>query len=176
MLRARANGNARARTVGAWLLLVLVFALLTACGRGATAAPDASSPVGAQSGGAPAGQSGQSPAGQAGAGQSRSADAERIAQSATWAPGSLREHFEKHGREGPYDSAEAYDAAARETIRLGADFRYVDRSTNARRRGFYHAPTNRFTGVTDDGRRITTHFKPDSGERYVRSLPQSTYR
>jgi hypothetical protein len=141
------------------LLALLCLMLSAACSGAAAALPD-------RAPGAPPAQ---------GVGAS-SLDVERIARNATWAPGSLQDHFEKHGREGPYASAQAYDAAARETIRQGDAFRYVDRSTNARRLGFYHAPTNRFTGMTDDARRITTHFKPDNGERYVRDLPQSTYR
>jgi hypothetical protein len=101
---------------------------------------------------------------------------ERMAREATWTPGQLQAHFEKHGREGPYATPQDYDASARETVRIGKSFRYVDRTTNARRQGYYDPPTNRFTAVTSDGRRIATHFKPDNGERYVRSLPQSTYR
>jgi pyocin large subunit-like protein len=101
---------------------------------------------------------------------------ERLAREATWAPGQLQAHFDKHGQEGPSPSAEAYDASARETIRLGREFTYVDRTTNQRRRGFYEPQSNRFTAVTEDGRRITTHFRPDDSERYVRGLPGSTYR
>ena len=103
------------------------------------------------------------------------ADHERYL-SATWAPGQLEAHFRKHGREGPYRGAAEYDAAARETIRRGAMFTYVDRETGAPRLGFYEQPTNRFTGLTRDGGRITTHFRPDRGEAYVRGLERSTYR
>ncbi len=106
----------------------------------------------------------------------RSEAAARIARTATWSPGQLQTHFAKHGREGAYESLDAFDAGARETIRVGKEFGYVDRTTMARRRGFYDPPTNRFTGVTEDGRRITTHFCPDSGEHYVRGLLESTYR
>ncbi|CAA9290407.1 MAG: hypothetical protein AVDCRST_MAG77-4670 [uncultured Chloroflexi bacterium] len=164
---------AHTRTAAAALRLVVAcgaILLLVACGRGATAAPDSAAAPVRQSGG------GASTVQDQPANQPAAADLERIAQDATWAPGSLREHFQKHGREGPYSSADLYDAAARETIRQGTPFHYVDRSTSARRRGYYHAPTNRFTSVTEDGRRITTHFKPDNGERYVRGLPQSTYQ
>ena len=106
----------------------------------------------------------------------RSEASARIARTATWSPGQLQTHFAKHGREGAYESPAAFDAGARETIRVGKEFGYVDRTTLARRRGFYDPPTNRFTGVTEDGRRITTHFCPDSGEHYVRGLLESTYR
>jgi hypothetical protein len=71
---------------------------------------------------------------------------------------------------------EAYDASARETIRLGFAFTYHDRESNADRLGFYHKESNRFASVTRDGRRITTQFRPDRGEAYVRGLDRSTYR
>ncbi|MGH2351358.1 MAG: hypothetical protein ACRDJN_07050 [Chloroflexota bacterium] len=105
-----------------------------------------------------------------------SAAAERIARDARWSPGQLQAHFAKHRQEGPYATARAYDASARETIRIGQAFSYVDRTTRARRRGYYHSESNRFTAVTEDGRRITSHFRPESGERYVRNLPESSYR
>ena len=103
-------------------------------------------------------------------------DRERIARDATWAPGQLREHFAKHGKEGPWASEREYDASARETIRVGTAFTYVDRESNAERLGFFRKESNRFTGVTRDGRRITTQFRPDRGEAYVRGLDRSTYR
>lgn len=95
---------------------------------------------------------------------------------AGWAPGQLQAHFEKHGREGPYRAVDEYDRAARETIRGGAMFTYVDRESRAPRVGFYDRTNNRFTGLTRDGARITTHFRPDRGEGYVRGLERSTYR
>jgi len=103
-------------------------------------------------------------------------DRERIAREATWAPGQLRAHFEKHGKEGPWASESEYDASARETIRVGTAFTYLDRESNAERLGFFQKESNRFAGVTRDGRRITTQFKPDRGEAYVRGLDRSTYR
>jgi len=103
-------------------------------------------------------------------------DRERIAREATWAPGQLRAHVEKHGREGPWASEADFDASARETIRIGTAFTYLDRESNAERIGFYHRDSNRFVGVSSDGRRITTQFKPDRGEAYVRGLDRSTYR
>jgi pyocin large subunit-like protein len=103
-------------------------------------------------------------------------DRETIAREVTWAPGQLQAHFEKHGREGPWASEAAYDASARETIRIGTVFTYLDRESNAERLGFYHRESNRFTSVTRDGRRITTQFRPDRGEVYVRGLDRSTYR
>lgn len=103
-------------------------------------------------------------------------DRARIAREATWTPGQLRAHFEKHGREGPWASESVYDASARDVVTTGTSFTYVDRESNAERLGFYDRPGNRLTSVTRDGRRITTHFRPDRGESYVRSLNRSTYR
>jgi hypothetical protein len=103
-------------------------------------------------------------------------DREQIARDATWAPGQLQAHFEKHGREGPWASEADFDASARETIRIGTVFTYVDQTSHAERLGFYDRGSNRFASVTRDGRRITTQFKPDRGEAYVRGLAQSTYR
>ena len=152
------------------LLLGLLGAALVACG-GPPPAPAAVQ----EAREAPAGQA-VPPAEAAPAAPARSAAAEQIARSATWSPGQLQAHFAKHGREGPYATTAAFDASAREAIRVGQEFTYVDRTTQARRRGFYDPPSNRFTAVTDDGRRITTHFRPDNGERYVRDLPGTTYR
>ena len=113
---------------------------------------------------------------QAKPGGSLEVDRETIAREATWAPGQLRAHFEKHGNEGPWASESALDASARETIKIGTVFTYQDRESNAERLGFYHRESNRFTAVTRDGRRIATHFRPDRGEAYVRALDRSTYR
>ena len=75
------------------------------------------------------------PNGVAEAPPARSEAAARIARTATWSPGQLQTHFAKHGREGAYESPAAFDAGARETIRVGKEFGYVDRTTLARRRG-----------------------------------------
>lgn len=103
-------------------------------------------------------------------------DRETIAREAAWASGQLRSHFQKHRSEGPWASESVYDASAREVIRAGFAFTYMDRESNAERLGFYHQDSNRFVAVSRDGRRITTHFRPDRGEVYVRGLPRSTYR
>lgn len=97
-----------------------------------------------------------------------------VAASAVWGRGELAEHFEKHPE--TYRSEREYDEGARETIRLGARFTYTDTQTSAPRVGYFHKPSNRFTGLTGDEKRITTHFRPDRGERYVAGLPRSTYR
>ena len=138
------------------LALLLVVLALAGC-RGATAGPATSAPT--KPGGAEV-----------------EVDRERIAREAAWAPGQLKAHIDKHGREGPWATEADYDASARETVRIGTAFTYMDRESNAERLGAYHKDTNRFTGVTRDGRRITTHFKPDRGEAYVRGLDRSTYR
>lgn len=103
-----------------------------------------------------------------------SVDRERYASDAQWAPGQLQAHFQKH-RNG-YRTEQEYDLGARAVIRDGTAFTYVDRESGDRHLGFYEKSSNRFTAMTEDGRRITTHFEPDNGEAYVRQLPQSTYR
>jgi len=160
------------------VLVALALALLGVGCRSTTAAsvaPSAAATPATKAGGAAvAPRPGDAAAPEAG--DSVDAERERIAARASWAPGSLASHVEKHGREGPYRSAAEYDAAARATIRDGAAFRYQDRESDAERLGFYDKAGNRFTGVTRDGRRITTHFRPDRGEAYVRGLERSTYR
>jgi hypothetical protein len=141
--------------------------------------PAATQPTGASS--KPAGErtvapASSKPASQGGSSGSVEVDRERIARDATWAPGQLQAHFEKHGTEGPWASESAYDASAREVIRVGTLLTYVDGTANVERLGFYHRDSNRFTAVTRDGRRITTQFRPDRGEAYVRGLARSTYR
>jgi hypothetical protein len=150
-----------------FLVLMVVLLALTGCQARSSAGATAAAPAKQES--APAKQA-NGPAGAV------EVDRERIAREATWAPGQLQEHFQKHGREGSWPTVEAYDASARETIRVGFAFTYLDRESNAERLGFYHRESNRFTSVTRDGRRITTHFRPDRGETYVRGLERSTYR
>jgi hypothetical protein len=147
------------------VLLVLAGCRVAETGQAATATSQAA-PATSQS----------APVAQKPAGGSVEVDRERTARDATWAPGQLRAHFEKHGKEGPWPSESAYDAAAREAIRVGTSFTYVDRESNAERLGFYVKDANRFLGMTRDGRRITTQFRPDRGEAYVRGLNRSTYR
>jgi pyocin large subunit-like protein len=196
----------RSGTRGLLLLAALLMLLVLGGCRGATvgqaastrsqpdpeqtAAPSASKPAANQPTAAPSKPAANQPAGGASkpaaertaapasskpAG-SADVDRERIARDATWAPGQLAAHFEKHGEEGPWASESAYDASAREVIRVGTLFTYVDGTANVERLGFYHRDSNRFTAVTRDGRRITTQFRPDRGEAYVRGLARSSYR
>lgn len=140
-------------------LLLVVAVALGGC-RSATAGPAA----------------GAGPSLQSKPGDTLEVDREKIAVNATWSPGQLTAHFQKHGREMPWASESVYDASARETIRTGTPFTYQDREARTERLGFYHRDSNRFVGVTRDGRRITTQFRPDRGEGYVRALERSTYR
>jgi pyocin large subunit-like protein len=147
-----------ARVAAAWLLGLL---LLAACSTAAPpAAPEPAAPTAAVA--------------QAAGDLVSASSREDFATHATWAPGQLQEHFAKHP-EG-YRSVEDYDRGARATIRLGAAFTYLDREAGVRRLGFYDPDGNRFTSLTRDGRRITTHFRPERGAAYVRQLPDSTYR
>jgi hypothetical protein len=156
-------------------LALAVCTLAVACESAVQVAPPAAGGAAASGSAGSAGSAGSSGSA-SGNGAATDAQTERVARQATWASGQLRAHFEKHGREGNHRTAEAYDSSARETIRVGRQFTYVDRESRARQMGFYDPPSNRFTAVTSDGRRITTHFYPDTGERYVRGLQQSTYR
>jgi pyocin large subunit-like protein len=158
-------------TRGLFLLACLLTLLLLGGCRGATVGPSASA-----SSKPATDQPTPAPAKPAGSADRVDVDRERIAREATWAPGQLRAHFEKHGKEGPWASESQFDASARETIRIGTPFTYMDRESNAERLGFYHRDSNRFTAVTRDGRRITTQFRPDRGEAYVRGLERSSYR
>jgi hypothetical protein len=103
-----------------------------------------------------------------------SIEPEKYAADARWAPGQLEAHFQKHP-EG-YRTVQEYDRGARDTILKGNEFTYLDRESSQRHLGFYEKDTNRFTALTLDGGRITTHFRPDQEERCVRQLPESTYR
>ncbi len=88
----------------------------------------------------------------------------------------LRAHFRRHGAEVGAADLASYDASARQTIRLGKRFTYVDPATGVPRVGYYDIGRGLFTGLTDDERYITTHFRPADGESYLRALPSSTYR
>jgi pyocin large subunit-like protein len=167
MMLSRIGGGSAMRRA---LLAVCLLLAVAGC-RGATFPSLPSRPSSGQ-----AGQVEQAAAAPAKPGGSVEVDRERIAREAIWAPGQLRAHVDKHGREGPWASEAEYDASARDTIRIGTAFTYQDRESDAERLGFYHKNSNRFTGVTRDGRRITTQFKPDRGEAYVRGLDRSTYR
>lgn len=152
------------------LLVMLVFGV--ACGSAVTASSGGVAEPSIQTTASPRATAAAPPA--KSASKTGEVDRSRFSQ-AGWAPGQLQAHFDKHGSEGPYRSVDEYDEAARETIGRGTHFTYADRESNAERHGFYDQPTNRFTGLTRDGRRITTHFKPDRREAYVRGLERSTY-
>jgi len=103
-----------------------------------------------------------------------SAEREKYAAEAQWAPGQLEAHFQKHPQ--GYGTLEEYDRGARDTILKGTAFTYLDRESGQGHLGFYDGSSGRFTALTLDGRRIATHFRSDQGDRYVRQLPESTYR
>ena len=87
----------------------------------------------------------------------------------------LEDHFENHKDKFGAITIEDYEASALDTITVGEPFRYTDRGSRRQHRGYYDRATGRFTGVSSNGRRIFTHFKPDDGEDYVRGLPNTTY-
>jgi hypothetical protein len=89
-------------------------------------------------------------------------------------PYHLRDHCVRHRRLLRLRSVEAYDASARETIRVGTYFESRDPESGEPRVGYYDAASERLTGLTDDEAEIVTHFL--CHERYVaRTLPGSTY-
>jgi pyocin large subunit-like protein len=93
----------------------------------------------------------------------------------SWPSGpTLRSHYQDHGYKFPYYTLREYEDSSIETVRIGTPFTYTD-ATGRPRKGYYHQPSNRFTAVTADGRRIVTHFPPDRGEKYVEELLNSTY-
>ena len=177
----------RVTTRGALLVLAaLALAVVSACGTTAVASRDAQKAREAESAKPPRAAASPKPSPESASSKSApaaasprpaptDADRERFAR-AEWGPGQLEAHFQRHGPEGQHQTAEAYDAAARETIRTGTMFTYVDRESNAGRIGFYDKSANRFTAVSGNGRRLTTHFRPSRGEAYVRGLERSTYR
>jgi pyocin large subunit-like protein len=89
--------------------------------------------------------------------------------------GVLRGHFVKHGQKFPYSKIDEYEESAIETAVSGVRFTYHDPKNGDPRVGCYEKATNRFTALTDDGLYIVTHFPPDRGEQYCRSLPATTY-
>jgi len=101
--------------------------------------------------------------------------AQSVASTAKWGPGQLERHA-KYRHPNEYASMQDYDQGARQTILTGQRFTYTDRQTGLPRVGYYDRSTNRFTGLTVDETRITTHFRPTSGEGYVTGLRDSTYR
>src|SRR4051794_24661701 len=120
------------------LVLVLLATMLAACGTTAlspsapagqavptaAAARPAGQPPQTASATKPAGPSAPAVAAPAKPSSSVEVDREQIAREATWAPGQLQAHVEKHGSEGPWPTEAAFDASARETIRIGTVFTY----------------------------------------------------
>lgn len=95
---------------------------------------------------------------------------------ATWRDRwALEDHFDDHGREVDAATPDEYHASALDTIAAGIPFTYTDRDSGRPRLGYYDPSTNRFTGLSPDGRRIYTHFPPTNGENYVRGLQDTTY-
>ncbi len=87
----------------------------------------------------------------------------------------LADHFADHGHELEAITIEDFEASALDTIRVGKQFTYTDRGSGRQHIGYYDRATGRFTGTSSSGRRIFTHFRPSSGEDYVRRLPNQTY-
>jgi hypothetical protein len=82
-------------------------------------------------------------------------------------------HYTKHRNVLRVATEQEYDESARETIRRGVRLTYRDRSTGARRVGYFERETGRFTALNEHETRIRSHFL--TGERQVRALPESDY-
>lgn len=75
----------------------------------------------------------------------------------------LEEHFEKHGKEMGFSSAEEYQAAASAVVNHGDALHKVEKEDGDD--VYYLEATNEFVIVSTDGF-IRTYFKPDSGIDY----------
>jgi hypothetical protein len=88
----------------------------------------------------------------------------------------LADHYWTHHWDVNVRSIPDYDASARATIRGGTRFTYNDPRTGRPRIGYFDPTTGLFTALRGNGAFILTHFRPDDGEAYPLSLPNSTYR
>jgi hypothetical protein len=95
------------------------------------------------------------------------------AQSAVWPDPSLYEHFLKHRLGLGVKWVTDYEASARRTIEIGKRFQYTDKGGQPRV-GYFHRPTRRFTALTQNERRIVSHYKVDDAD-YPRQLLDSDY-
>lgn len=75
----------------------------------------------------------------------------------------LQEHFEKHGKEMEFSSAEEYQAAASAVVNHGDALHKTEKEDGDD--VYYLETTNEFVIVSTDGY-IRTYFKPDSGMDY----------
>lgn len=82
-------------------------------------------------------------------------------------------HINQHGRKFPYPSFREYEESSKATILAGQRFTYRDPKSRAERIGYYDPSRGYFTAVTADHTQIVTHYP--APERYVRTLPGSTY-
>ncbi len=75
----------------------------------------------------------------------------------------LNEHYEKHGKEMGFDSAESYEAAANEVINNPDSLHRIEEEDGDD--VYYHEETNGFVIVSIDGY-IRTFFYPEDGLDY----------
>jgi pyocin large subunit-like protein len=87
----------------------------------------------------------------------------------------LEDHFRDHGHEFGAINLTEYDHSARETIRMGRRFEFVNKA-GFPRVGYYVMQANALTTLSHDERTIVSHFRPTAGAAYVRRLNASTYR
>jgi pyocin large subunit-like protein len=80
-----------------------------------------------------------------------------------FAPGQLERHFQKHGAEMGFTTAEDYLRAAQALVRGGPDVETLRRGGGDTL--FYKERTNEFA-VLSSRNVIRTYFRPDDGRRY----------
>jgi pyocin large subunit-like protein len=85
-----------------------------------------------------------------------------VATLPNFAPGRLQSHFEKHGAEFGYRTAEEYLQGARALVAGGEGVETLARGADTL---YYRATTNEF-GVMSRERVIRTYFKPVQGAKY----------
>jgi len=85
-----------------------------------------------------------------------------VATLPNFAPGRLQSHFEKHGAEFGYRTAEEYLQGARALVAGGEGVETFARGADTL---YYRATTNEF-GVMSRERVIRTYFKPVQGAKY----------
>ena len=83
-------------------------------------------------------------------------------------------HYTKHRNTLGVATEQEYDESARDTERCGRRFTFRDRSSGARRVGYFERATGRFTVLNERETRIRSHYV--TSERQIRGLLESDYR
>lgn len=84
-----------------------------------------------------------------------------------------RRDFAKHDPIRPLTDVAEYEESSVATVQNGIRFTYTDPTHGVPRIGYFDPLTGLFTAVTENGRRILTHYPAD--EEYARELSESNY-